>query len=110
MIEQMKADDVFQTVKIISFSFSGPPQRIPSKASTVYVMPCDMEALYLKRNVRMMVHSFYLVFRLDDKPKWNVMDGASLKAGDMHKLFLDVPTDLTLPKVHADILEAGPNQ
>jgi len=57
-----------------------------------------------------MIHGFYLVFRLDDDPKWNVMDGVSLKPKDVQHMFISTPTDLVLPRVHADILGVGPSQ
>lgn len=47
MIEKIKADDVFQTITVIEFTFSE-PTRIQSKDSTVYIVSYDMEALYKK--------------------------------------------------------------
>lgn len=103
MIDEMKTDEGLQTIKITKFSFPAAPQLIPTKDSSVYVVPYTMEAFHRKRNVRILIHGFYLAFRADDEIRWTVMDGVSLKPQDIQRMFLDVPLNLTLPRVHREL-------
>jgi hypothetical protein len=104
LIDALRNAEEVQTVQVLDISFSGKTERIPATGAVIYRIDSSLLARY-KAATTIRITTFYVVYRLQDKSSWHIIDGSKFTVAQLAKQFSGIPEETSFPKVVAEVVK-----